>query len=95
MSAESLVSELEMAACCGVPPYTPDQLMEIVVTDTTVSARFGPALARPRRLSPHEGFALAAAARALVATPGSDEGGALSRALVKLERALGGEEVAD
>lgn len=94
MSAESLVSELEMAACCGVPPYTPDQLMEIVVTDTTVSARLGPALARPRRLSPHEGFALAAAARALVATPGSDEDGALSRALVKLERALGGEEVA-
>ena len=62
-----------MAACCGVPPYTPDQLMEIVVTDTTVSARLGPALARPRRLSPHEGFALAAAARALLATPGSDE----------------------
>ncbi len=56
-----------MAACCGVPPYTPDQLMEIVVTDTTVSARLGPALARPRRLSPPEGFALAAAARALVA----------------------------
>ncbi len=94
MSAESLVSELEMAACCGVPPYTPDQLMEIVVTDTTVSARLGPALARPRRLSPHEGFALAAAARALVATPGSDEDGALSRALVKLERALGSAEVA-
>jgi predicted DNA-binding transcriptional regulator YafY len=91
MSPESLVAELEMAACCGVPPYTPDQLMEIVVTDTTVSARLGPSLARPRRLSPHEGFALAAAARALLATPGSDENGALSRALTKLERALGGE----
>jgi predicted DNA-binding transcriptional regulator YafY len=94
MSPESLVSELEMAACCGVPPYTPDQLMEIVVTDASVSARLGPALARPRRLSPHEGFALAAAARALLAIPGSDEGGALSRALAKLERALGAEEVA-
>ena len=36
-----------MAACCGVPPYTPDQLMEIVVTDSTVSDlgghRAGPA----------------------------------------------------
>ncbi len=94
LSPEALVTELEMAACCGVPPYSPDQLMEIVVNDTTVSTRVGTALARPRRLSPSEGFALAASARALLAVPGSDEGGALSRALGKLDRALGGEEVA-
>jgi proteasome accessory factor C len=93
LSADALVGELEMAACCGVPPYTPDQLMEIVVTDDTVSTRVGTALARPRRLSPPEGFALAASARALLAVPGSDEGGALSRALDKLDRALGGEEI--
>ena len=93
LTPEALVTELEMAACCGVPPYTPDQLMEIVVTDTSVSTRVGTALARPRRLSPSEGFALAASARALLAVPGSDESGALSRALGKLDRALGGEEV--
>jgi len=93
LSPEALVTELEMAACCGVPPYTPDQLMEIVVTETTVSTRVGTALARPRRLSPSEGFALAASARALLAVPGSDDNGALSRALAKLDRALGGEEV--
>ena len=94
LSPEALVTELEMAACCGVPPYTPDQLMEIVVTESTVSTWAGTALARPRRLSPPEGFALAASARALLAVPGSDEGGALSRALAKLDRALGGEEIA-
>ena len=94
LSPSALVTELEMAACCGVPPYTPDQLMEIVVTDSTVSTWAGTALARPRRLSPPEGFALAASARALLAVPGSDEGGALSRALAKLDRALGGEEIA-
>ncbi len=93
LSPEALVTELEMAACCGVPPYTPDQLMEIVVTDTTVSTYVGVALARPRRLSPSEGFALAASARGLLAVPGSDESGALSRALAKLERALGGEQI--
>jgi len=93
LSPEALVTELEMAACCGVPPYTPDQLMEIVVTESTVSTWAGTALARPRRLSPPEGFALAASARALLAVPGSDEGGALSRALAKLDRALGGEEI--
>jgi proteasome accessory factor C len=93
LTPEDLVTELEMAACCGVPPYTPDQLMEIVVTEDTVSVRVGTSLARPRRLSPSEGFALATSARALLAVPGSDDGGALSRALAKLDRALGGEEI--
>ena len=41
LSPEALVSELEMAACCGVPPYTPDQLMEIVVTDTRCPPGWG------------------------------------------------------
>ena len=93
LTPQSLVTELEMAACCGVPPYTPDQLMEIVVTETTVSVRVGTSLARPRRLSPSEGLALATSARALLAVPGSDESGALSRALAKLDQALGGEEI--
>ena len=61
LTPDKLVTELELAACCGLPPYTPDQLMEIVVTETTVSARLGSALGRPRRLSPQEGFALAGA----------------------------------
>ncbi len=89
LTTAALVAELEMAACCGVPPYTPDQLLEIVVTEDTVSTRVGTSLARPRRLSPREGLGLAASARALLAVPGSDEDGALSRALAKLERALG------
>lgn len=93
LTPEALVEELELAACCGVPPYTPDQLMEILVTEEFVSVRPGTTLARPRRLSPHEGFVLAASVRALLAVPGSDEDGALSSALTKLERALGEHEI--
>jgi proteasome accessory factor C len=93
LTPEALVTELELAACCGLPPYTPDQLMEIVVTDTVVSAQHGSALSRPRRLTPGEGFVLAASARGLLAVQGSDEDGALSRALGKLETALGGERL--
>jgi proteasome accessory factor C len=93
LTPAALVAELELAACCGLPPYTPDQLMEIVVTDTTVATRLGSALGRPRKLSPREGFVLAASGRALLAVPGSDPDGALSRALDKLDRALGGERV--
>jgi proteasome accessory factor C len=84
-----LVRELEMAACCGVPPYSPDALMEIVVTDERVSASLPSDLARPRRLTAAEGFALLAAGRTILAVPGADADGALERALGKLAGVLG------
>jgi proteasome accessory factor C len=88
MGEEELVRELELAACCGVPPYTPDALMEIVITETTVQAFLPPEFARPRPLTPAEGFAVAASVRLLLAVPGPDDG-PLRRALAKLETALG------
>lgn len=89
MTAEDLLADLELAACCGLPPYTPDQLMEIIVDDHEVVARLGPELAKARRLTAAEGFALAASARAILATPGADPDGALASALAKLEAAIG------
>jgi proteasome accessory factor C len=89
VSEETLVAELELAACCGLPPYTPDQLLELVVDKDSVRAFGLEALGRPRRLTPEEGFAVAAAARALLSIPGSAVDGPLARALHKLEVALG------
>ncbi|MDA8359305.1 MAG: WYL domain-containing protein [Actinomycetota bacterium] len=89
MTEDDVVRELELAACFGVPPYTPDTLLEIVVTDGSVHAFLPAALARPRRLTAAEGFALAAAARSIQAVPGADSDGALATALAKLETALG------
>ncbi len=90
LDADELIADLELAACCGLPPYSPDQLMEIIVDDQEVIADLGTELARPRRLTAAEGFALAASARAILAVPGADPEGALGRALVKLEAVLGG-----
>ncbi len=90
--AATLVAELELAACCGLPPYTPDQLLELVVDDEGVSAHGLEALSRPPRLSPEEGLAVAAAARALLAVPGADAG-PLRSALDKLEAVLGEDRV--
>jgi len=56
MDEAEVVRELELAACCGVPPYTPDALMEIEVSETTVRAFLPPEFARPRRLTPAEGL---------------------------------------
>jgi proteasome accessory factor C len=89
ITPEELVADLELAACCGLPPYTPDQLMEIVIEEDEVVAHLGLELARPRRLSAAEGFALATAARAIVDVPGADPDGALARALEKLDAVLG------
>jgi proteasome accessory factor BC len=92
MREKDLVAELELAACCGTPPYTPDTLMEIEVSEHSVRAFLPAEYARPRRLTPAEGFAVAASARMLLAVPGSDDD-ALRRALNKLESALGAREV--
>ena len=47
MDEDELIRELELAACCGVPPYTPDTLMEIEVSETSVRAFLPPEFARP------------------------------------------------
>ncbi len=91
MSEKELVAELELAACCGIPPYTPDTLMEIEVSEHSVRAFLPAEYARPRRLTPAEGFAVAASARLLLTVPGSEDG-ALRRALAKLDAALGSRE---
>jgi proteasome accessory factor BC len=91
MAEDELIRELELAACCGVPPYTPDTLMEIEVTEDSVRAFLPPEFARPRRLTPAEGFAVAASARLIMAVPGPEDG-ALRRALSKLDAALGSRE---
>ena len=69
MEPKTVVSELELAACCGLPPYTPDQLLNLVVDDERVRTYGLEPLRRPPRLTPSEGFALAAAARAMSRSP--------------------------
>lgn len=89
MNPEEMVAELELAACCGLPPYTPDQLIELIVDADMVFAERVGDLGRPQRLTPTEGFAVAAAAKALLAVPGADPEGILASAVAKLDAALG------
>jgi predicted DNA-binding transcriptional regulator YafY len=88
MSVQEVVGELELAACCGTPPFSPGELMDIIVDPDLVTARL-PELTRPRQLTGAEGVALAAAAATILAMPGADPDGPLARALAKLEAALG------
>jgi len=96
VSAAEVVSDLELAAVCGLPPYE-DELIDLYVDDgpggLTVYAGIPRLFTKPFRLTAPEGFALLAAGRAALLLPGADAAGPLGRALDKLEDALGGRTV--
>ena len=84
-----LVHELDLLWLCGVPPYSPDTLMEAWVEDGRVEIKLAHWFRRPLRLSAAEGVALLAAGEAVLATRGADRSGPLASGLAKLRSALG------
>jgi len=100
ISEKDLIADLNLLFLCGLYPYTPDALIEVDIDDGRVWVRFADWFRRPLRLTPPEGLALVAAARAMLGVPGGgghDERGSLASALGKLEMVLGagGEEALD
>ncbi len=85
---EELVRDLELAAMCGLPPYT-DELIDLFVDDGWIEVGIPRLFTRPRRFAPEEGFALVAAGQAALSLPGADRSGPLASALTKLDAALG------
>ena len=91
VSERELERDLELLPMCGLPPYTPDRLIDVDVDDDGgVTVRFAEYFERPLRLTPDEGLALVAAGRALLDVPGSDADGALASGLAKLAETVGG-----
>jgi len=105
MDVATVENELLLAACCGLPPYSPDQLIELVVDEHGVTANVPDYFRRPLHLTAADGFAMLAAGQALLAVPGADEPtsdagsssgsgsgrrGPLASALDKLADVLGG-----
>lgn len=95
LGEDEVLADLELLPFCGLPPYTPDRLIDLAVVDGYVSVRFAEYFSRPLRLTPAEGFALLAAGRALLAVPGAVGDGPLAAALDKLEAVLGASGVLD
>ena len=92
VSERELEHDLELLPLCGLPPYTPDRMIEVELVDGHVWIRFAEYFGRPLRLTAEEGLALLAGGRALLAVPGSDADGTLATALEKLAEALGAGE---
>jgi proteasome accessory factor C len=93
LDGDDVIRVIEMVSCCGVPPYSPDALLDIYLDGDRVKANLGRFLRGSHILSAPEGFVLAAAARAMLAnqldTPLPEGTSALDRALQKLERVMG------
>lgn len=82
--------DLNLLMMCGLPPYSPDQLIDVFVDDDGhVDIVVGDYFRRPLQLTPEEGVAVLAAGYALLEVPGSDPDGALASALAKLDAAIG------
>ena len=87
-----LVSLLETAATCGLPPYTPDALFEIFVDvdEDRVYVNVDSKLALPRKIDYVDALVFRFSASVISAYL-KGESDALNRALLKLEDALIGE----
>lgn len=91
LGMEELVSLLESAATCGLPPYTPDQLYEILVDpeDDFVEVTLKTPLTLPRKINYPEAVLAIAAGKAIAAVL-PDPQPVLQAALDKIAFALRG-----
>lgn len=84
-----LLEDLDVLMMVGVPPYTPDTLIDVTIDGDRVWLRFADVFARPLHLTPEQGLALVAAGSASLDLQGGDREGPLARALAKLAGVLG------
>lgn len=85
VTEKELRADLDLLFVCGLPGYSPGDLIDVDYEGDRVTVRNAETIARPLRLSPDEALALVVAARTLAAVPGLQERDALDRALAKLE----------
>ena len=85
--ADELLGDLQQVVfMVGVPPYTPDALIEVEVEDGWVQINFADSFRRPLRLTPPQAVTLLVSATSLLGVTGDS---ALDRALAKLAQVLG------
>ena len=93
---ETLLTDLqEVVFFVGVPPYTPDTLIQVTIDDDLVWIEYADWFSRPMRLSGAETLALLAAGEAALGFDTQDEAGALARGLAKLRLSTGSADTVD
>ncbi len=95
LTEAEVLEDLNVVWMVGLPPYTPDALVEVSVEDDRVWIHYADFFARPLRLTTGQGLALLASTDGLLSMPGTEVDGPLARALGKLATALGVEPDVD
>jgi len=89
LSEADLIEDLELAAMCGLPPYTPLELTEVYVDGDYVLVGPNKYFERRLELTTSEAFGLSLLAAAAEDVPGFSRGKELKSALKKLRKVLG------
>lgn len=89
LTPAQLAADLEVMWLVGLPPYTPDALIDVVQEGDRVWVHFADVFDAPQRLTPDQAVALLTAGASVLALPGADPDGALSRGVSKLSAVLG------
>lgn len=94
ITERQLRRDLELLWMCGLPGYTPADLIDLSFEGDTVTVAFDAGMRRPLRLTGAEATALLVALRAVADTPGVTDADAVRRAVAKVEAAVGRAEPA-
>ncbi len=89
ITPSQLAADLEVIWLVGLPPYTPDALVDVVQEGDRVWIRYAEVFSAPQRLTPDQAVALLTAGASVLALPGADPDGALARGVAKLAAVLG------
>lgn len=89
ISESDLIEDLELAAMCGMPPYTPLELTEVYIDEGFVHVGVNKHFERRLELSPSEAFGLSLLAAAAEDIPGFSKRRELKSAVKKLRKVLG------
>lgn len=89
ISESDLIEDLELAAMCGMPPYTPLELTEVYLDEGFVHVGVNKHFERRLELTPSEAFGLSLLAAAAEDIPGFSRRRELKSAVKKLRKILG------
>ncbi|MCX5045827.1 YafY family transcriptional regulator [Aldersonia sp. NBC_00410] len=89
VTVAQLEDDLNQLWMCGLPGYSPGDLIDLAFTGDTVSVTFSAGMDRPLRLTSTEATALLVALRSIVEMPGMVDPSAAQGAMAKIESAAG------
>lgn len=84
LDRDTLIADLTMSTFCGMPPYSPLELIEIYFDDEEIWIEIPRIFTRPLRLSVEEAFTLKAVGEAAMSVMGASTSSSLASALAKL-----------